>query len=392
MLNDQAARSAASREKQYKLSDGDGMYLLIKPAGGKYWQMKYRFAGKEKTLSFGTYPEVSISEAREKRSAARKLLRDDKDPQAAKKETKIQQVNARSNSLESIAREWYENQLCAWVPAHAKNILKRLEIDIFPALGSKSINEITAPALLAVLRGIEARGAGDVAHRVLQTCGQVFRYAIATGRAERDISSDLRGALKVVKREHFASFQEKDLPGFLKKLEAYAGELQTKLALKLLVLTFVRTTELRGARWAEIDFNKKEWRIPAERMKMRQPHIVPLTDQSIAVLKELNKLSGCFDLVFPSRSKPVEFISDNTMLHAMYRMGYQGKGTPHGIRATASTILNENGFNSDVIERQLAHTERNKVRASYNHAQYLPDRKILMQWWADYVTKLQGVI
>ncbi len=384
-ITDVTARNARPEIKPYKIPDGNGMFLSVRTNGAKYWQMNYRFAGKGKTLSFGVYPEVSIKEARDKRESARKLIRESIDPAENKKAAKRQILIQTENSLEAIAREWHTNQKPGWTERHANYTIKRLEADIFPSLGYRPINEITAPELLATIRIVESRGAVDIAHRVLQTTGQIFRYAIITGRAERDISGDLKGALKVVKRKHFSSLKESDLPEFISKLEVYDGDLQTKLALKLLMLTFVRTTELRGMRWAEIDFVKCEWRIPPERMKMREPHIVPLSKQSLEILEQLKPISGHLELVFPNRSKPMNYISENTMLFAMYRMGYRSQATPHGLRSTASTILNEHGFNSDIIERQLAHAERNKVRASYNHAQYLSDRKKMMQWWADYL-------
>ncbi len=386
-LTDVLCRNAKPSEKARKLSDEKGLYLEVMPTGGKYWRMKYRFAGKEKRLAFGVYPEVSLKEARDRRDAARKLLRDGVDPSENKKEAKRQILIKTENSLENVAREWHEKQKPGWTERHASYTIKRLEADLFPTLGHRTINEITAPELLAVVSVIEKRGAVDIAHRVLQTTGQIFRYAIAIGKAERDISGDLRGALTVVKRKHFSSLPESELPTFMQKLEDYDGDLQTKLALKLLMLTFVRTTELRGMRWLEIDYNKKEWRIPAERMKMRELHIVPLSKQALEILEELKPISGHLELVFPNRSKPMQYISENTMLYAMYRMGYRSQATPHGLRSTASTILNENGFRSDVIERQLAHAERNKVRASYNHAQYLPERRDMMQWWAEYLDR-----
>lgn len=288
-----------------------------------------------------------------------------------------------------MAIEWHNNKKQQWTERHAVYVLRRIQVDIFPILGSRAINEIKAPELLAVLRLIETRGAIDIAHRVLQTCGQIFRYAISTGRAERDISADLRGALKTRKKENYSHLEAKELPEFLDKLEKYEGDIQTKLALKFLLFTFVRTGEIRGARWEEIDFEKNEWRIPAERMKMRDLHIVPLSKQAMKVLKELHLINGYKEHLFPNRNKPITFISENTLLYAIYRMGYHLRATVHGFRATASTILNENGFKPDVIERQLAHSERNKVRASYNHAQYLPERKEMMQWWGDYLNEIK---
>ena len=297
----------------------------------------------------------------------------------------LQTLIANSNSFETIAHEWHHSRLEKWKPKHAVNILRRLENDIFPALGARAINEIKAPELLSVLREIESRGAIDIAHRTLQICGQIFRYGIVTGRNDRDIAADLRGALKTRKSENYTRLEAKELPEFLDRLENYDGDLQTKLALKFTLLTFVRTGEVRGAKWTEFDLDKKEWRIPASRMKMSEMHIVPLSTQTIAVLKELQLITGNYEHLFPNRNKPITFISENTMLYVLYRLGYHSRATVHGFRATASTILNEHGFRPDVIERQLAHSERNKVRASYNHAQYLPERREMMQWWGDYL-------
>jgi integrase len=389
-LTDSACKNAKPSEKPRKLSDSAGLYLEVMPSGSKYWRMKYRFAGKEKRLAFGVYPETSLAEARERRDQARKILANGHDPAEAKKEQKRQTIIETKNSFETLAREWHENNLPSWTETYAKRILGRLEADIFPALGARPISAINAPELLEALRAIEKRGAIELAHRALQMAGQVFRYAIATGRAERDISSDLRGALKTRKVQHHAKLSADELPEFFSRLESYDGDLQTKLALKFLVLTFVRTGELRGARWEELNLEKAEWRIPAERMKMRDPHIVPLSRQAVAVLEELKEMNGYRDHVFPNTRKPTGFISENTILFALYRMGYRHKATGHGFRATASTVLNEHGFRPDVIERQLAHSERNKVRAAYNHAEYLPERRKMMQWWADFIDNMMG--
>jgi len=385
MLTDIAVKNTKPQEKLYRIFDGNGLYLEVNPNGGKYWRLKYRFAGKEKRLALGVYPEISLSDARERRDQARKLVANNIDPSQTKKDAKLQQEVNSENNFETVARLWHENQKLIWTPKHASRVLKRMEADIFPDLGSRPINEITPPGLLRTLKAIESRDAIDLAHRAHQTCGQIFRFAVAIGKADRDISLDLRGALKVRKKENHARLEAKELPEFLKKLEDYEGELQTKLAMKLLILTFVRSGELRGARWDEIDLVKKEWRIPAERMKMRDPHIVPLSDQAIMILKELEKMTNNREYIFPNRNKPMTFISENTLLYSMYRMGYHSRATVHGFRATASTILNEHGFAPDIIERQLAHAERNKVRASYNHAQYLPERRKMMQWWGDYL-------
>lgn len=390
MLTDTAVRNAKPKSKLYRVFDQQGLYLEVNPNGGKYWRLKYRFAVKEKRLALGVYPEISLSEARERRDKARRLVANNIDPGVAKKEMRFQQLAAVENTFEKIAREWHQNQIASWTSRHAYNVLRRLEVYIFPVIGQSDIKTITPPQLLSALRAIESKGAIDVAHRAQQTCGQIFRYAIAIGKSERDISADLRGALKVRKTINYARLEAKELSEFFAKLENYDGDLQTKLAMKLLVLTFVRSGELRGSKWCELDLTKKEWRIPAERMKMRDPHIVPLSIQALQVIEELKPLTSHREYLFPNRNKPMTFISENTLLYCMYRMGYHSRATVHGFRATASTILNEHGFAPDVIERQLAHAERNKVRASYNHAQYLLERRKMMQWWGDYLAEVSG--
>lgn len=386
-LTDISAKSAKPKDKLYKLFDERGLFLSVRPNGGKYWQMKYSFDGKEKLLSFGVYPEVSLKEARNKRDEARKKIKDGIDPSEEKRLIKLTRMIESENSFEAVAREWHNKQKDRYTPKHHKAVLTRLENDAFPLLGSRPINQIKAPELLVTVQKIEKRGAIDLAHRVMQTAGQIFRYAIATGRADHDISADLRGALTVRKKVNHANLKEDQLPEFLQRLENYHGEPQTKIALQVLVLTFVRTAELRGMKWNELNFETKEWHIPAERMKMREKHIVPLSKQVIELLNQVRRLHNNPDFVFPSRINPNKPTSENTLIYAIYRMGYHSKTTAHGFRATASTILNEKNFRADVIEKQLAHGERNKVRASYNHAQYLPERKEMMQWWADYLDK-----
>jgi len=387
-LTDLACRNAKPSEKSRKIADGGGLYLEIMPSGSKYWRLKYRFLGKEKRLAFGVYPEVSLVEARGKRDDARKLIASGKDPSELKKEEKrIAELNS-ENTFEAIAREWHGQRKHEWVASHAESVLVRLERHVFKKLGTRPIVDIDAPELLAVFRVVEKSGALDMAQRIMQYCGKVFMYAIATGRIRRNPVPDLKGALKSPVRKHHAHIGANELPEYLEKLEAYDGNPITKLALKFLLLTFVRTTELRAAEWSEINFDKAEWRIPAERMKMKETHIVALSTQAIAVLRELQNHSGNREHIFPNERTPSKFMSENTMLYALYRMGYHSRTTGHGFRSTASTILNEHGFAPDVIERQLAHGERNKVRAAYNHAQYLPERRKMMQWWADY---LEGV-
>jgi integrase len=384
-LSDVKVRNAKPKAKPYKISDGDGLFLLITPSDSKYWRLKYFFAGKEKLLALGVYPDVGLLDARQRRDAAHKTLADGIDPGEAKKEAKRLAVLKSENAFETVAREWYEQRQHQWVAGYSSKMLARLESHIFPKIGQRPITAITAPEILAMLRVIENRGTLETAQIIMQMCGQIFMYAIATGRAERNPVPDLRGALKTPVVKHHPHLKAVELPEFLKKLEAYHGNLITKLALRFLLLTFVRTTELRAAEWPEIDWDKAEWRIPAERMKMRDPHIVPLSSQAVAVLRELQKHTGNRQYLFPNQQHLLTFMSANTMIYALYRMGYHSRATGHGFRATASTILNENGFAPDVIERQLAHSERNHVRAAYNHAQYLTERRKMMQWWADYL-------
>jgi integrase len=329
-----------------------------------------------------------LADARERRAQARKVLAAGGDPGEAKKETKRLATFKSANAFEAVAREWFEKRKHGWTPASADSMLLRLERHILPKLGQRPIADIAAPEVLAMLRVVEDRGALETARRVMQMSGQIFMYAIATGRAVRNPVPDLRGALKTPVVKHHSYLKASDLPQYLEKLEGYEGSLQTKLALRFLLLTFVRTNELRGAQWTEFDWDKAEWRIPPERMKMRELHIVPLSRQAIATLRELAKHSGNRQYVLPNQHNPASFMSENTMLYALYRMGYHSRTTGHGFRSTASTILNEHDFRADVIERQLAHSERNSVRAAYNHAQYLPERRKMMQWWADYLDEV----
>jgi integrase len=386
-LSDVKVRNAKPQTKPYKISDGDGLFLVVFPTGSKYWRMRYFFAGKEKLLALGVYPEVTLSDARDRRTQARKTLAAGSDPSEHKKEVKRLAVLKAENGFEAVAREWHEKRKHEWAEDSAKMVMARMERHIFPKLGKRPIADITAQEVLSALRVVEENGTLDTAQRAKQTCGQVFMYAIATGRAERNPAPDLRGALKAPVVKHHSYLKATDLKEFLKALEAYDGAVITKLALRFLLLTFVRTGELRGAKWTEIDFKKAEWRIPPERMKMKELHIVPLSRQAVAVLRELQKHSGEGHYVFPNQHNLSTYMSENTMLYALYRMGYHSRTTGHGFRSTASTILNENKFRPDVIERQLAHAERNSVRRAYNHAEYLKERRKMMQWWADYLDR-----
>ena len=389
-LSDTSCRTAKPCERIYRKADGGGLYLEITPSGSKYWRLKYRYAGKEKRLSFGVYPSTSLQEAREAREKAKKLLKAGLDPQAEKKARQRRREREAKNTFEAVAREWHENQIDRWSKEHAEHVIKRLEVDVFPQVGCRPISEIDAPELLDVLRRIEKRGALDIARRAKQICGQVFRYGIATGYCKRDHTADLKDALKSYKSNHFASLEVKELPAFLSSLKVNQGNLtdRTMRAVNLLMLTFVRTTELIEATWDEIDFDNALWLIPAERMKMRKPHIVPLSRQAIALFKaqqeEVKDLKT--DWVFPSQIGHKMPMSNNTVLAALRRMGYQGKMTGHGFRSLAMTTIKEKlGYAHDVVDRQLAHGRRNKVAAAYDRSEFLEDRTRMMQHWSDYI-------
>jgi len=387
-LSDAKARNAKPKPKPYKIADGQGLFLLVRPNGSKYWRLRYFFAGKEKVLALGVYPQVTLADARERCLQARKMLAAGSDPGKQKQEVKRLNTLKSANTFEVVAREWFEKRRHEWAPSTANATLIRLERHILPVLGPRPIAEIMAPDVLSMLRVVEARGTLETVRRLTRICGQIFMYAIVTGRADRNPVPDLRGALKTPVVKHHSFLKANELPSYLEKLDAYDGDPKTKLALRFLLLTFVRTNELRGALWTEIDWENAEWRIPAERMKMKELHIVPLATQSIAVLRELQSHSGNRQHLFPNQNNANAAMSENTMLYALYRMGYHSRTTGHGFRSTASTILNEHEFRADVIERQLAHSERDSVRAAYNHAQYLPERRKMMQWWADY---LEGI-
>lgn len=389
-LTDTACKNAKPKEKPYKKGDGGGLYLLVNPDGSKYWRMKYRFLGKEKLLAFGTYPLISLADAREERERAKKLLAGGIDPRTAKKEEKRQIVRNAQNTFKAVALEWHENQKGRWSGNHTGNVLLRLERDIFPFIGAEPIASIEAPDLLEVLRKIEKRGALDVAGRTRQICGQVFRYGIQTGRCQRDPSADLRGALKTRKTEHFAALEIKEIPEFLQALERNDARLynRTRRAIMLSMLTFCRPGEVRQARWEEIDFDAKEWVIPAERMKMRRAHIVPLPRQALAILEEQRRETGNLNTpwVFPSQIRPKEPMSDGTVNVAIKKLGFKGRMTAHGFRALARTTIREKlGYDPDVIECQLAHKAAGPLGEAYNRAQFLDKRKKMMQDWANYL-------
>ncbi len=390
-LTDSSIKSAKPKEKPYRLFDGGGLYLEIAASGGKWWRLKYRFGGKEKRISLGVYPDVGLKEARDRRDANRKLLANGVDPSAARKAQGAASTEAEANSFEVVAREWYAKFSPKWVKGHADRTLRGLEKDLFPWVRKRPIRQLGAPELLAALRRIEDRGAVETAHRVLQTSGQIFRYAIATGRADRDVSADLRGALTPVQETHHASITEpKAIGELLRAIDGYQGSSVTKCALQLAPLVFVRPGELRGAEWSEIDLDAAEWRVAAPRMKMRVQHIVPLSTQAVEILRELKHVTGQRKYVFPSVRTVTRPMSENTVNAALRRLGYANdQMTGHGFRSMASTLLNEQGWNRDAIERQLAHAERDAVRAAYNYAEHLAERRKMMQSWADYLDSLK---
>ncbi|HHQ4634551.1 TPA: tyrosine-type recombinase/integrase [Aeromonas veronii] len=388
-LSDITAKQAKYTGKPQKLSDEKGLFLLVNQSG-KYWRLKYRYGGKEKTLALGVYPEVSLKEARAKRDEARRQIAEGVDPGLVKKQSKIANKLASENNFEALAREWHQSQLALWSPGHATRVIESLEVDAFPDLGLVPVTELTAPMILEALRKVERRGATETAGRILQRVSAIMRYAIQTGRASYNPAQDLKGALKATKQEHRPALPRSELSEFFRRLEAEPLNPATRLALHLLMLTMTRPGEVRFARWDEFDMERAEWRIPAARMKMRTEHLVPLSRQALAVLDELRQLTGHCELLFPSERKLTNPMSENTLSYAMGRMGYKGIACPHGFRALASTTLNEEGFDPDVIERQLAHAERNKVRAAYHRAEYLDDRRKLLQWLADFYDSQRG--
>lgn len=391
MLTTMQIDKAKPAKKLYRMFDVSGLYVEIHPNGSKYWRLKYNFFGKERRLALGKYPEISLLEAREKRDAARKLLTNNIDPGAAKAERKNAALIKTATTFELVTREWHQNIKERWTPIYARDILHRLEMDIFPQIGRLPIADIKPIQLLAALRNIESRGAPEMARRALQYCGQVFRYAVITERAVRDITTDLKGALKPFKKGHYAAIDTDDLPEFLQAFECNEARLyaHTQQAIKLLMLTFVRTGELIGAKWEEFNFDTKEWIIPAERMKMKRPHIVPLARQTIELLKARKQQTGKWEWVFPNVAHPTRHMSNNTILGAIRRIGYKGRMTGHGFRALAmSTIKEKLGYRHEVVDRQLAHAPANAIDAAYDRAKFLDERRKMMQEWADYLDRV----
>lgn len=390
-LTERAIQNLKATGKPYKRFDGGGLHIYVTGIGGKLWRMSYRYNGKPKTLSFGAFPAVSLKSARERREEAKSLLANGIDPSTRKRELKQEAMTQAANTFEAIANEWYEKYKSKWVNKTGKIIQTCLTKNIFPIIGRLPIATIKAPELLAIVRNLETRGAHYTAHRAMQYCGQVFRYGIATGRAEHDITADLRGALPPHKPKHFASITDPRQAGqLLRAIDGYQGHYTVACALKLAPLVFVRPSELRCAEWAEFDLDNAEWRIPAARMKMGEQHIVPLARQTLEILKDLKLVTGGGKYLFPSLRTQQRPISDTTINAALRRLGYsRDEMTGHGFRSMASTLLNELGWKGDAIERQLAHGERNAVRAAYNYAEFLPERRKMMESWADYLDKLR---
>lgn len=396
-LSDLQIRQAKPKEKPYKLFDGGGLFLEVSTSGGKLWRFKYRFGGLEKKLSLGAFPAVSLADARQKRDNLKIMMTKGIDPTAARKIEKITQSG--EGTFEAVAREWHSKHSPRWAASHAVKILRRLELEVFPWLGGRPVGEITAPELLMVLRRVEERGHIETAKRTLQNCGQVFRYAVATGRAARDPSGDLRGAIPPASSKHMAAITDPEQVGeLLREIQEYKGAFTTNCALRLAPLVFLRPGELRKAEWSEFDLDRAEWRIPIERMKRRRVekearkgelHIVPLSLQTVAILKKLYPFTGRGKYLFPGLRSKDRPMSDATLTNALRRMGYTGEEmTVHGFRHMASTLLHEEGFPSHLIEKQLSHGDRNRIRAVYNHAEYLPERRKMMQAWADYLDQL----
>jgi integrase len=389
-LTDTACRNAKAKEKPYKLTDSEGMYLEVMPNGSKYWRLKYRHLGKEKRLAFGVYPDVGLSDAREKRLQARKLLSNGTDPGAVKQTQKQQAIAEAENTFEKVTRLWLEKKKRTLHPKYAKHIQSRIEKDLINILGPKHVDSITSKEIIAALQKVETRGAYELVRRLKQNCAEIYRFAVVhdyakTNPASAFESKDIFGKYET---KHYPSLEPSDIPAFLAALSLNKPRLyrQTVLAIELMMLTFVRTGELIQAKWVEINWKEKQWEIPAERMKMKRPHIVPLSSRAIAILKELQEMNGHRDYIFPGMNDPRQCMSNGTILHALKALGYHGRMTGHGFRALAMTTIKEKlGYRHEVVDRQLAHAPKNKIDAAYDRAKFLPERAKMMQEWARYI-------
>jgi len=391
-LSDTAIRNAKPTAKPVRLFDGGGLHLEVAPSGGKWWRLKYRHDDKEKRLSLGTYPDVSLKTARERRDAARKVIADGTDPSAARQEAKQAKRRDALSTVEAVSRAWLAHRSSGWTRGTLEAITASLENHVFPSLGARPIREIAARDIKQVVQAIDRQGSGETAGRVFQRVRSIYRYALLEDLVEADPTYPLKPAEIFKPRDvnHRLALAEADMPAFFGKLDVYEGDPSTKAALELLILTAVRPGELRGAWWKEIDDSRSLWRIPAERMKMAAEHLVPLSTQALAILERMKPMSGAHDLVFPSPFYPGKPLSDGTLNSALARLGYKGIATAHGFRTLFSTCANEAGWTADAVEKQLSHEERNDVRSAYNRAQWLPERVKLMQWWADNLQALRA--
>lgn len=388
-LNARQIETAKPKEKPYKLSDGGGLYLLINPNGSKYWRLKYRIAGKEKLLALGVYPDIPLASARTQREDARKIIAAGGDPNESKKEEKAALRAITENTFEAVAKEWHHYKRSNWTKGYAEDLLEALQKDIFPFIGQRPIADIKPLEMLETLRKIESRGVLDKLKKIRQACNQIFRYAIVTGKAEMNPAAELVGALASPVKKHFPHLNAAELPQFLQVLSGYQGSKITQLATKLLILTGVRTIELRAAQWEEFDLENAIWEVPIIRMKMRRPHLVPLSEQALDILHQLQDITGRYKFVFAGRNDVNKPMSEASINQVIKRIGYHGRATGHGFRHTMSTILHEQGYNSAWIETQLAHVDKNTIRGTYNHAQYLDSRREMLQWYADYLDNLE---
>lgn len=384
-LNDRQIKHSKPKDKPYKLTDGNGLYLHITPAGGKLWRLKYRIDGKEKTLSIGKYPHLSLVEAREAAENARKMKAQGIDPSQAKQQAKAERQAALLNTFEHIARDWHQNNISRWKPNHAQRIMRYLEKDVFPYIGSSPIQELRVAHIKQVLDAITARGVAETAEKIRQWINKIFNYALMLERVDGNPASALVGYIQPQTTEHMPALPREELTEFYRRLLQVDAEPQNRLCLMLLVLCFPRNTEIRGGEWKEINRQAKTWTIPASRMKRPREHLIPLSDWAMELLQELHQLTGKGRFMFPNRNTISGYISENTLGNILNRIGYKGIATPHGFRSLASSILNEQGFNPDAIERQLAHVEENKIRAAYNRAEYLAERTEMMQWYSNYL-------
>lgn len=384
MLTDTAIRNAKPKDKDYSLADGHGLRLLVRPNGSKLWQYRYRLANKASIFSLGAYPDVTAAEARKARDEAHQMVSQGINPAHARQTAKLVKMTEQADTFKAIAEEWIASKQAKWTPYYHRQVIRFLDSDAYPDIGHLPIRQVTPAHILAIIKRAEKRGAESVAVNLRMWCSAVFRYAIAHLRADNDPAAHLRGTIEKPKTEHAKPLSREQIALFAGKLDEHGGYQTTRIALKLMLYTFVRTVELRQAHWSEINLDLGEWRIPAERMKKREPHIVPLANQAIALLRELHTLTGSGKCLFPNYRTPNSCMTATTLNRALERMGFTAIGfSGHGFRATASTMLNEMGFRPDVIERQLAHSERNKVRASYNQGEYLAERRQMMNQWAD---------